>query len=231
MGADGPIIREEGRRYVRAVGIRWDGKLEVINKDEEEEGTEDTALGYSVLDAKPAGVLRCVHTPHASIGEEGVQPQPGLAVDTGIMDSMEEDGMIDAVERLLDVEKQDRTLRGFAGPLSADNTLDGGEEIVNGVSSRSTFAEAELGGCEVVACLQLLSKEAMDEVLECANDDGSHADGAVGARLALIPRTFVQRHDICLSPSLWGNRVSPWEGVDGSKSSPHSGARVFQEDG
>jgi hypothetical protein len=71
---NGPIISEEGGCEKIAIGVCSDSLLEAIDEDEEEKGAEDTALRDTVVDWKPTGVLRRVHTPHAPVGEEGTKP-------------------------------------------------------------------------------------------------------------------------------------------------------------
>ena len=133
--------------------------LEVVDEDEEQERAEHTPLGHPILDVHPVGARRGVHTAHTSGGEEGADPQPGFACDARIVDSLEEDGVVDTVECLLDVEEEHRALwSGCTLDVQAQDALDGAEEVVDGVVGGAALAEAELGVGEVVAILQLLSK-------------------------------------------------------------------------
>jgi len=65
--------------------------------------------------------------------------------------------VIDTVERLLDVEEENRDLEGLAArrPLAANEALHGGEEEVDGVGGGVAGAEPELVRSEVAASLQL----------------------------------------------------------------------------
>jgi hypothetical protein len=133
VGTDGPIIREEGGREKGAVVISGDGLLQVVDEDEEEEGAKNTPLRYTVLDRLPIGILRGVYASHASVGEEGTQPQPRLPSDACVMDALKEDVVVYSIEGFLDVEEEDGALRGTALPLAPDDPLDGGEKVVDGV--------------------------------------------------------------------------------------------------
>jgi hypothetical protein len=133
MGADRPIIREECGRQQRAVRVRCDGVLEVVNEDEEEEGAEYTPLRHSILDIHPSGIFRGIHAPHASVGEEGTNPLPRLARDARIVNSLQEDVVIDPVECFLDVEEEHWALWCIPRPLSPNNPLYGCEEVIDSV--------------------------------------------------------------------------------------------------
>jgi hypothetical protein len=116
--SNGPIIREEGGADETAVGVAGDRLLKAVDEDEEEEGAEYTPLRDTVMDGKPGRVLGRIDTPHTTMWEEGTNPQPGLAGDTSVMHTLEEDGVIHSVERLLNVQEEDRTLKGIR--LSAE---------------------------------------------------------------------------------------------------------------
>ena len=80
---------------------------------------------------------------------------------------------------------------------------------MNGICGGSTATEAELSRGKVVARLQLFSKTTVDEVFERPDDNGRHADGTVGPRMALVTSPFVEGHDIRLPPCLGGDGVRP----------------------
>jgi hypothetical protein len=74
MGTNGPIISKERGGDIAAVGVGVDGALEVVDEYEEEERTEHTPLGYTILDCRPVGMFRGVYTAHSSVGEERINP-------------------------------------------------------------------------------------------------------------------------------------------------------------
>jgi hypothetical protein len=122
---------------------------------------------------------------------------------------LEEDGVIHSVEGLLNIQEEDRTLKGIRLRGEFQHALDGGEEGMDGVCGGSIATKAELGSGKVVARLQLLSKKAVDEVFERPDDDGRHADRTIGPRVALVTSPLVEGHDIRLPPCLGGDGVRP----------------------
>ena len=95
--------------------------------------------------------------------------------------------MIDSIKGLLYVQKQHGTLEDVLLSGGLEDPLDGGEEVVDGITGGAIAAEAELCVGEVSAGFELLRQTAVDEMFECPDDDGRHADGAVRACYTLIP--------------------------------------------
>jgi hypothetical protein len=87
--------------------------------------------------------------------------------------------VIDPIECLLNVEEEDRALGFITAGLPTKNTLNGSQEIVDGIGGGTASSKAELGVGEVVATLQLRDKAAMDEMFKGADDNTGHTDGSV----------------------------------------------------
>jgi hypothetical protein len=51
-----------------------DVQLELVNEDEEEEGTKNTPLRYTKGDRLPVRVMGSIHTPLETTIEEGLDP-------------------------------------------------------------------------------------------------------------------------------------------------------------
>jgi hypothetical protein len=147
------------------------------------------------------------------------------------MDTLKEDVVVHSIKGLLDVEEEDGTLKDIQLSAGLQHALDRGEEGVYGVDGGSTLAEPELEVCEVTTAFQLFGKATVYEVLEGADNDGGHADGTIGARLALIACTLPECHDVSLPPGLGSHRVCPREGEDGGEGRPCRQSSVFEEQG
>ena len=76
------------------------------------------------------------------------------------------------------------------------------------VCCRSALTKAELRRCKVVASLQLVSEEAVDQMLECSDNYGCHANRSIRARLALFSGAPLYNAMTFASRQAWG--VTEW---------------------
>ena len=76
-------------------------------KTRKQQRAEHAALRHTVADVLPAGAEVAVHGAHAAAGQEGAQPQPRPAAHACVVQAVEQDVVVDAVEGLLDVQEED----------------------------------------------------------------------------------------------------------------------------
>jgi hypothetical protein len=94
---------------------------------------------------------------------------------------VEENGVVNTIECLLDVKEEDGTLESTNSLLTSESVLNTCEEVVNGIRRGEALTEPELGWGEVLRVFKFGDQSAVDEMFEYSDDNTGHGDWAVGA--------------------------------------------------